>query len=363
MVHHSRILIVAAIVLGLIVIVPFAPKIFSGLTDEVAIATATSSVDKFQAFLKVSHEMPLKELFPKFIQQADAAEQGIDLSYTLLNQNAENGHKPQLLAIRDGLGDVQNDLSAWRNAAAESDAAAFYDASVQYNTSVKNLNKAIHQRKPAFPFNTTEQHSTTGTSIAFALLALGLPILLIIRNKKLKERPAATHAENTTLTVSPRTFLLLNFLTLGGYMIYWGWQSWEVIAKVKGEKYHSTIRSIFIVFTAFSLFKQVRILASEAGYRVKLRDQLIAATMLLISVATTPLFFLCKPTLLLMLVSVVAHIVIVTLLVSPVLKAQAYYAKHTSKTLLPLGKDLWPIGLATTSVVISIASIVDLALT
>ena len=80
--------------------------------------------------------------------------------------------------------------------------------------------------------------------------------------------------------VSVTKFFLLNLLTLGVYVVYWGWKNWEILKRVKGLKVSPGARGFFIVFTSFSLFKEILLLAKEHGYKGNYIPWLLADTLL-----------------------------------------------------------------------------------
>jgi hypothetical protein len=66
---------------------------------------------------------------------------------------------------------------------------------------------------------------------------------------------------------SPTAVALLSFFTLNIYSLYWFYKHWRSIRLSTGIKTYPILSSIFQVFTAYSLFKQIRNEAEKSGYK------------------------------------------------------------------------------------------------
>ncbi|GEM_PF-6630870 len=56
-------------------------------------------------------------------------------------------------------------------------------------------------------------------------------------------------------------YFMFSILTFGLYSAYWGWRRWELVGKLKNEKTSPTLSGIFLGFTSFSLFGNIKTLS------------------------------------------------------------------------------------------------------
>jgi hypothetical protein len=342
----------------------FAPvaSVFADSEDEAAIAATSSTITDLYTFLDDTHDLSAEEFFPKFADKADEAKQVVSGAYADLSQTSEIGQAAVAIQdIRSTMGELKVELSDWHDASVASNADEFDKVAERFDTTTDDYNAAIDAYNKIPP-----QKESNGMITGVAMLAaiVALPIVLLIRNKKLKAVRAQTFtkADNKSLAVTPRKFFLLNLVTLNMYVLYWGWRSWEIVAKTEEKKYHSTLRAWFFLITSFSLFKKTRALAESTGYTAKLKDQALAAGMTIVTVCVAIAGRLYGNNIFIFLGILLIQISAISLIVRPVLKAQAHYVAHVEKPLLPLGKDLWPIALMIIVGVFSLATIVEIAL-
>ncbi|HSX17447.1 MAG TPA: hypothetical protein VLH86_05105 [Patescibacteria group bacterium] len=349
---------------GMVAVMLFAVpthKVFADSNDEAAIGAASSAITDLYTFLDDTKDLPTEEFFPKFVDKADVAKQVISRSYADLGQTTEIGERAlKLQDVRANLADLKREISDWRDSAANKDPETFDSVSGQFGQTVDAYNASIDAFNAAAP-----DTGAAGTIFVIGMLglAVALPIVLLVRNKKLKKKRSttATEAANASLVISPRKFLLFSLATLNMYSLYWGWQSWEIVAKAENKKYHSTFRSWFLAFTSFDLFKKTKALAEHVGYTNDFNDQGRAAGLLGLFF-TLSMVWRISNNVFIIIASIVLECVVMTLLVRPVLEAQAHYATHVKKPLLPLGKDLWPIGLGMFGIVLVLVTLVGEAL-
>lgn len=132
--------------------------------------------------------------------------------------------------------------------------------------------------------------------------------------------------------VSVTKFFLLNLLTLGVYVVYWGWKNWEILKRVKGLKVSPGARGFFIVFTSFSLFKEIFSLAKEHGYKGNYIPWLLATGFLILNFISNAIGRSDDTidfTTYLIIVAVL--ISLITLVTAPVINAMNYFLKHNNE--------------------------------
>jgi len=132
--------------------------------------------------------------------------------------------------------------------------------------------------------------------------------------------------------VSVTKFFFLNLLTLGVYVVYWGWKNWEILKRVKGLKVSPGARGFFIVFTSFSLFKEILLLAKEHGYKGNYIPWLLATGFLILNLISNAIGRSDDSidfTTYLIIVAVL--IGLITLVTAPVINAMNYFLKHNNE--------------------------------
>ena len=140
-------------------------------------------------------------------------------------------------------------------------------------------------------------------------------------------------APRTHVTPGVRKFFLLNLVTLGSYQAYWGWKNWEIVKRARSTKDHTSVRGFFILFSSMWLFPQIQALAKEAGYRdpFKYSYGLLAGAFLVLTFLSNRLTSSPHIGLGMTVAIWAAGSFIVTLVVTPVLRAMRYYTEHTDK--------------------------------
>ncbi len=68
---------------------------------------------------------------------------------------------------------------------------------------------------------------------------------------------------------SVRHFISLSLLSFGIYTFFWHYKHWLFLKEEKGLHLHPGFKSIFAVFTGYSLLRHFKKLAVEAGYKNK----------------------------------------------------------------------------------------------
>lgn len=158
-------------------------------------------------------------------------------------------------------------------------------------------------------------------------------------NKLTKDENNSVKAETTKPTspgnkqvISVGKFFLLSLLTLGMYQVYWGWKNWEILKRVKGLNVSPGIRGFFIVFTSFSLFKEILALAKDHSYKGSYVPWLLASGFLILNFISNALGRTDEN------IDFTAYLVItailiglITLVTAPVINAMNYFLKHNKE--------------------------------
>ena len=337
------------------------PVVHAYAADEEAIGSASIAIDELYTLIEKSADTPNEEFFPVFAEHADTTRQVISRTYADLGRTEEiEDAKIAIDGIRSSLSEMKKELSEWKEIALANDADAFDKMYAQFDATVGDYNSAIDTYNQS---GSSESEDAFFGTLLLGLLAIAiiLPIIFAIRSKRLKVRSKdLTIADNPTLAISTRKFMLLSALTLGLYLHYWAWQSWEIVAKANDKKYHSTIRAWFIPITAFSLFEKIHTHAKETGYKKSFNHRVLAVLLLLTFLAAAVLWQFQDNFAILIAVTI-AEVALIILLVMPVLKVQRHFVMHTKKQLRPLGKDSVILFLITVSFYIVIFSLITTA--
>lgn len=152
----------------------------------------------------------------------------------------------------------------------------------------------------------------------------------------IKEMPKHT-------VVTPGMFVFLSLITFGFYHIYWGWRAWETVRRSKGEVYglKSSVRGWFLRFSSFSLFTQLKELASGKNIPTTYNVTLLGIIYLVLSFAMNGK----RADLSVILIAILLS----TLVLLPVVKTYNAYVEITDAEFTPSATNWW---LITTLVVI-----------
>lgn len=132
--------------------------------------------------------------------------------------------------------------------------------------------------------------------------------------------------------LSVKKFFLFSLLTLGIYPVYWGWKNWEIVKRAKGLNVNPGARGFFIVFTSFSLFKEILSLAKDHGYKGNYIPWLLASGFLILNFINNAIGRTDEEidfTTFLIILSVL--IALITLVTAPVINAMNYYLQHNKE--------------------------------
>ena len=77
---------------------------------------------------------------------------------------------------------------------------------------------------------------------------------------------ARTQVKQYTVFAECLKYFLLSSITFGAYSAYWGWRRWAFVGKMNDENPAPTLSGLFLGFTSFSLFGNLRTLSHERGY-------------------------------------------------------------------------------------------------
>lgn len=137
---------------------------------------------------------------------------------------------------------------------------------------------------------------------------------------------------STRQVISVKKFFLLSLLTLGMYQVYWGWKNWEILKRVKGLNVSPGARGFFIVFTSFSLFKEILSLAKEHGYKGNYVPWLLATGFLILNFISNALGRTDESVDFTTYLIITAILIgLITLVTAPVINAMNYYLKHNKE--------------------------------
>lgn len=158
-------------------------------------------------------------------------------------------------------------------------------------------------------------------------------------NKLTSDKDSSTKAEATKPTspsirqvISVKKFFLLSLLTLGMYQVYWGWKNWEIMKRVKGLNVSPGARGFFIVFTSFSLFKQVLLLAKDHGYKGSYVPWLLASGFLILNFINNALGRTDESVDFTTYLVITAILIgLITLVTAPVINAMNHFLKHNKE--------------------------------
>ncbi|KKQ66844.1 MAG: hypothetical protein US86_C0003G0087 [Candidatus Daviesbacteria bacterium GW2011_GWA2_38_24] len=135
--------------------------------------------------------------------------------------------------------------------------------------------------------------------------------------------------------LSIKKFFLFNLLTFGIYTAYWGWKNWEIVKRVKGLDVNPGARGFFIVFTSFSLFKEILSLAKNYGYKGNYVPWLLGLGLLAINLIYNLFSRAVEKVeeidLTAFLIITAIFIVLITLVTAPVINAMNYFLKHNKE--------------------------------
>lgn len=146
------------------------------------------------------------------------------------------------------------------------------------------------------------------------------------------ETTVKSTSSSTKQIISVKKFFLFSLLTLGMYPIYWGWKNWEILKRVRGLDVSSGVRGFFIVFTSFSLFKQILLLAKDHGYKGNYIPWLLATGFLILNLISNAMGRSDEK------IDFTAYLIItailiglITLVTAPVINAMNYFLNHNSE--------------------------------
>ncbi|MES2679027.1 MAG: hypothetical protein V4635_04040 [Bacteroidota bacterium] len=120
-------------------------------------------------------------------------------------------------------------------------------------------------------------------------------------NDKIETPPGEETLEQQDSLFQPvKHFLLLCLLSFGSYLFFWFYKHWRYLKDEKEMDISPGFRSLLIVFTGYSLFRDFKKLAAAEGYKTKAPYGILFLLLCLVFISIrvediSPLFFLIAP--------------------------------------------------------------------